>query len=100
MSIHTSQSFDCEGGTILFRETEFPGMVGETCSVLQAIFIPSWGMAEPVKEITYEEVKGQYKNIQGRRERMAFHCWMKRLSPEGILQKQAEELADAISRVR
>jgi len=97
---HSSESFDCPAGTIVFRETGFSGMVGESCSIIEAFLISPWGKTNSeTKSMEYEELRGLYKTIEGRKARISYHRWMSSMSPEGIRNRAEAETSDAISRV-
>lgn len=87
----------------MFVDSEHPGMVGETVSCASAYLVAfKRGCPCIEKELKYEDLRAIYRTMMKdafKSERIAFWRAMNAMSPESEAQRQADNEADAISRV-
>lgn len=94
------------GMAIVITHQEFSGMVGEShysCLVQPATICHRKGLEVGVpfsdNEGAYNFLKANYKNIEGRSERISYWRKMKDLSPEGLVAEAERSAQEAIARV-
>lgn len=86
---------------VIFTQTSFSGMVGETIESYQAYLIKLDSDNPVIVELTYEELKQIYGSmIHGRDNRISFWSWMNQMSPKMVAKRSSNQTAEAISIVK